>query len=355
MTGEHGYYDGMYGETMPNYALLKAVALVCRAWSGPAQTLLFRSAYFRHSSSKKSLKFHAALLSSATRGKVLADHVRTLDLSIGRITHEEVYSPDDFAMLLKACPQLYNLVLMICGIEKLEEETLKKLGDAGRQLKALDLLGSSPIFSQLLKIWPNIQFLKIRYEANALWPRTNGAQVLRRDTDAGDLEWAQQPGAEVCLYDLALPTCPTPDFLTWLLASSADSLRILELRGIAGTTQRDILALHAPRLRSLRLFHYDIHSAALLHMCTALEELVVNLMPTPVPPASDLPPTIEHLSFSYHRNSLQPVIEAVDALPKLRVLTCDSNAKQEVVDYKILKAKCRVKGVEIASHSPSYW
>jgi hypothetical protein len=351
---EHGYYTSL---RTPNYTLLKAAALVCKTWSGPAQTLLFRCA--TKIEQHNIPIFRAALLSSAGRGKALGECIRILDILIGGTNEEPGCSPDDFVNLLQACPQLYELSLSITGVHEFEEEILKKLGDVGKKLKALTLMKcglQSPILFQLLKIWNNIQFLKIEKEI-AAWPwRTATTPVLRRNTDAEEL--AQRPGAEVCLYELALSRFPTSDVLTWLLESSADSLRILELRDIPGPTHRTILSLHAPRLRSLRLAYYNIYSAALLRMCTALEELVIFHVPTHFPLAPDLPPTIEHLSFRNpnhtYRYTLQPIIEAVDALPSLRILTCDKNAEQ-LGDYEILKAKCRMKGAEIIVSDVPFW
>ncbi|KAG2152613.1 uncharacterized protein EDB93DRAFT_254992 [Suillus bovinus] len=353
---EHGYYTSL---CTPNYSLLKAAALVCKTWSGPAQTLLFRCATKLEQHNIPI--FRAALLSSASRGKALGECIRILEISVGKTSNGgRGCSPDDFVILLQACPQLYELALSITGVHEFEEEILKKLGDVGRKLKALTLVQcglQSPILFQLLKIWNNIQFLKIEKEI-AAWPwRTDTTPVLRKNIDPDEL--AQRPGAEVHLYELALSRFPTSDVLTWLLESSVDSLRILELRDIPGPTHRTILSLHAPRLRSLRLTNYNCNSAAFLRMCTALEELVIYHVPTHFPLVPDLPPTIEHLSFRnpnhMYRNTLQPIIEAVDALPSLKVLTCDKNIEQLVGDYEILKAKCRMKGAEVIVSDMPFW
>lgn len=353
---EHGYYTSLH---TPNYTLLKAAALVCKTWSGPAQTLLFRCATKLEQHNIPI--FRAALLSSAGRGTALGECIRILEISIGGTSNGGLgCTPDDFVIILQACPRLYELALSITGVHEFEEEVLKKLGDAGRKLKALTLVQcglQSPILFQLLKIWNNIQFLKIEKEI-AAWPwRTVATPVLRQNVDAEEL--AQRPSAEVCLYELALSRFPTLDVLKWLLGSSTDSLRILELRDIPGLAHRNILSPHAPRLRSLRFSHYNLHSAALLRMCTALEELVIYHVPTHFPLAPDLPPTIEHLSFRNpnhtYRNTLQPIIEAVNALPSLRVLTCDKNAEQLVGDYEILKTKCRMKGTEVIVSDMPFW
>ncbi|KAG2362613.1 hypothetical protein BDR07DRAFT_1451055 [Suillus spraguei] len=352
---EHGYYTSLH---TPNYTLLKAAALVCKTWSGPAQTLLFR--YATKIAQHNIPIFRAALLSSAGRGKPLGECTRILEISIGGTSNGGLgCSPDDFVILLQACPQLYELALSVIGVHEFEEDILKKLREVGKKLKALALVQcglQSPILFQLLKIWNNVQFLKIEREI-AAWPwRTAATPVLWRNADTEEL--IQRPGAEVRLYELALARFPTSDVLSWLLDSSADSLRILELRDTPGLVHRSILSLHAPRLRSLRLAHYNNYSAALLRMCTALEELMIYHVPTHFPLVPDLPPTIEHLSFRNpnhtYRNTLQPIIDAVDALPNLKVLTCDKNAKQ-LGDYEILKAKCRIKGTDIIVSNIPYW
>jgi hypothetical protein len=230
-------------------------------------------------------------------------------------------------------------------IEKLEKDTLGKLWVSGQRVKALDLVycePESPIIFQLLAIWLNIKFLTIR-SAHLKLP----SQSLLWWNAAGEFVQRPASGARTCLYALVLHTTLCQEVIAWLLASSADSLRILGLRSIwsrSKTVCPNFFALYAPHIRSLRLCDYDEHSAALVRMCTALEELVLPSVPE-TPLAPDLPPTIEHLSFRFVR-TLLPIIDAVTVLPKLKLLTCGMGA-DHFKSYKILDARCRKKGVEV--------
>lgn len=146
-------------------------------------------------------------------------------------------------------------------------------------------------------------------------------------------------GARACLYALVFPIESHPDVIAWLLASSVDSLRILGLRGAWSWSTLvcpNFFALYAPHIRSLRLYDYNEDSAALVRMCTALEELVLYcVLETPF--ASDLPPTIEHLSFGNDYKHVKTL------LPKLKILTWGKDPKYSL----ILDAMCRKKGIEV--------
>ncbi|OAX34580.1 hypothetical protein K503DRAFT_803469 [Rhizopogon vinicolor AM-OR11-026] len=365
---ENGYYTPWWDNPTgtPNYKLLKACALVCRTWSGPAQSLIFRSVINIHAYNIH--QFLAALLSSAARGRALGDCVRMLEISMSagrRIGCSE----DDFVNLLLACPQVYLLQLNVSGKLELEEKTLKKLKVAGRRLKALKLFfweRQPPISPYLFWMWPNIEFLHIG---------SDGPLVL---VDAREL--AQRKGVELCLYELQLTRYAPPEAIACLLASSANSLRILDLEWHLTERDIDIIAPHAPHLRSLRISCGDSHPAPLklLRMCTALEELVSWVfkslsrqlvlygMPERSPLAPHLAPTIECFKLSFTNSSrqgfslkLQAVMGVVDALPNLRVVTCKKYPQQELVGYasdlQVFKAKCRVKGVEVViSELPSW-
>jgi len=107
-------------------------------------------------------------------------------------------------------------------------------------------------------------------------------------------------------------------------------------------------------LRSLRLGSYNNNSVALLRMCTSIEELMLYelQLPTRCPFVPNLPPSIEHLSLRIQNDShcmtLQPVIDAVDALPNLKVLTCNKHVRGHHYDeYAILESRCRIKGIEV--------
>ncbi|KIJ61141.1 hypothetical protein HYDPIDRAFT_169884 [Hydnomerulius pinastri MD-312] len=347
----------------PDYTFLASCSLVCNSWSAPAQSLLFRSTTKLRSYSIP--KFHAAVMSSSVRGKPLGTAVRSLEISVGRSMNESCH-PLDFARLLQACPRLYELALSTYGLHEFDQAALAELKKTGSGIKALNLQYcgvQSPVLFQLLEIWPGIQFLKVGTEI-AAWPWRNPAEipVLRQPNSGGGpgntLDTTERPGASVSLYDLVLSRIPQPAVLTWLLTSSSASLRILDLREVPGPATRTILGLHAKRLRSLRLLHYSFDSAAFLRQCTELEELVLFHVPTMVPLAPALPPSIEHLSFRNpihtYRNTLRPFLDAIEVLPKLRVLTCDRNSEQ-LEEFAILKARCVERGVEVEISDVPFW
>jgi hypothetical protein len=358
---ENGYYAP---SGKPDYKHLRACALVCRAWSGPAQSLLFCSVTKLRDHNIHT--FHAALLSSAAQGRPLGNCVRTLDMLTSGVNGKS-YDISIVVELLQACPQLYELALGFYGIG-LEGEILERLRVAGQGLKALSLVyygTESPILYHLLSIWPNIQFLKIDLASHGTslpWDITAAPMLQSNANDAG--EFARQNGAGVCLYSLTSVMAPAPEVLTWLLASSVNSLRVLDLQRVPPLTELHIFARHAPRLRSLRVRSYNEDTVALLHMCTALEELVLYGLELPprCPLAPNLPPAnaIQHLSFTIQaysrRVTLQPIIDAVDALPNLKVLTCNKSVRRlQYKEYEILEGRCRIKGVEVVESVAPNW
>lgn len=354
---EHAYYTPAGS---PDYTFLSNCALVCTTWSVPAQSLLF------HKTTQLRLHtiplFHAVLVSSASRGKFLGHLVRSLDVAVGRSSNLSC-QPDTFAQLLQACPRLYELSLSTYTLHEFDQFELAKLKDAGQTIRALNLQHcgvQSPVLFQLLGIWPRIQFLKIGMEI-AAWPWRHPAEtpVLRQQGSNGvPNDIPRRPPARVSLYDLALTRISQPSVLSWILGSSAASLRILELREGPGVAARDILGVHVPHLRSLRLLHLSIDSAAFLRQCTRLEELVIYTIPVVVPLAPHLPSTIEHLSFRNPthtlRQTLQPILDAIEVLPNLRIVTCDKNS-EGLREFAMLKTRCTDKGAEVVISEVPFW
>ena len=354
---EHAYYTPVGS---PDYTFLANCSLVCTSWSLPAQSLLFHKTTKLRSHTIPS--FHAALVASAAREKPLGHAVRSLDISVGRSLNESC-QPEAFAQLLQACPRLYELSLSTYGLHEFDQFVLAKLKDSGQSIRALNLQYcgvQSPVLFQLLGIWSRIRFLKIGTEIGAWpWRRPADTPVLRSSKSNRDRnEIAQRPPSHVSLYDLALSRIPQPAVLAWLLGSSASSLRILDLREIPGVTAREILGVHAPHLRSLRLLHYNLDSAAFLRQCTRIKEFVIYTIPVIVPLAPELAPSIEHLSFRNpihtFRDTLRPILDAIEVLPRLRVVTCDKNS-EGLREFAVLKARCAEKGVEVVISEVPFW
>ncbi|KAF8547674.1 hypothetical protein OG21DRAFT_1517153 [Imleria badia] len=356
---EHVYYTPA---GTPDYAILANCSLVCTSWSIPAQSLLFHKTPRLHVNTIPS--FHAALKSSAVRGKPMGDAVRSLDIYFGAFLNGPL-QPEVFVQLLQACPRLYDLTLSTYGVHEFDQFALAKLKDAGQGIRALDLHEcdvQSPVLFQLLGIWPRIRFLKLGRQI-AAWPwRVPSVTPLLSRIHAREAanDMAQRPPARVSLYDLALSRIPQHPVLAWLLGSSAPSLCILDLHDVPSIAARKILGVHAPHLRSLRLLHFSLDSAAFLRQCTRLEELVIYNVPVDVPLAPGLPPSVEHLSFrnsrltTTFRNTLRPFLDAIEVLPKLRIVTCDKDS-EGLRDFESLKARCTERGVEVVISEVPFW
>lgn len=157
---------------------------------------------------------------------------------------------------------------------------------------------------------------------------------------------------------LALRPCTRTHLavLSCLLASSASSLRILDLHEAPCIAAREILGVHAPYLRSLRLVHFSLDSAAFLRQCTRLEEFVTSTaspLPSPLhhnshPWSSIWPLTNVHLqerALSYSRCYSGPI--------QIVIITSDNNS-EDLREFAMLKTRCAEKGVEVVlSEVPS--
>ncbi|KAG9308466.1 hypothetical protein JVU11DRAFT_11808 [Chiua virens] len=353
---EHVYYTPTGS---PDHALLANCSLVCTLWSVPAQSLLFRKT--TRLQAPTILSFQTALRSSASRGNPMGDAVRSLDISVWGILNDKC-QPEVFTEVLQSCPRVYELTLSVFGLHEFDQFALAKLKHAGQGIRALNLLDcgvQSPVLFQLLGIWPHIRFLKIGTEI-AAWPWRHPAEtpVFRQLKGNAGNDTAQRPPACVSLYDLSLSRIPQPAVLAWLLGSSASTLRILDLRDFPGIEGREILTAHAPHLRSLRLLHFSTESAAFLRQCIRLEELVIYTIPIFVPLASAIPQTIEHLSFRNprhaSRSTLNPILDTIEVLPKLRMVTCDEDS-QGLRDFALLKTRCEERGVEVVISEVPFW
>ncbi|OSX59898.1 hypothetical protein POSPLADRAFT_1035402 [Postia placenta MAD-698-R-SB12] len=335
---EQLYYDE---DGNPDRRALYACSLVSASWTGPAQRLLFHTARLH---GPHALAFLHAIHPARPSGTRLGEHVRRLEVRIGTgpgsgsPTSPDATSlrPTEFLTLLDHCPRLYELILRAYNVHAFEEPLTRALGalasdPARTPLRALSLLRAgvqSPLLYQLLAVFPSVRFLRLGSEMAAPLPKSP---------------------ASVALTELVLYRLPSPRILSWLLASSLSTLAILDLRDAPDVQLTEILAPHGPRLRSLRLLRYNARGAALIRLCPALEELVLFQLSTFLPLAN-LPQTLEHLSFrdfSWTSNpSLQTIIAAIETLPRLRLLTCDANAKQHD-DFPALRRKCEKKGVAL--------
>ncbi|KAH9947596.1 hypothetical protein B0H21DRAFT_807153 [Amylocystis lapponica] len=333
----HSYYrDGI-----PDKATLRACTLVSSFWTEHAQRLLFCSVSLYDSRMMQSFSF--ATDPSAERGRQLGSYVRTMEMFIESSDHMG-HTVAGFIAVLSRCPRIYELVLCAPHLHMFDDATMDQLrqlahGPLQVTIRALSLLLcgiQSPLLYQLLEVWPTVQFLRLGTELNATPPRAP---------------------APIKLYELVLHRTPSQEILEWLLSASESSLQIADFRDVPGPLFDDLLRLHGPHLRSLRLMRYSARAAAVIKHCPNLEELILFQLSTFLDLAR-LPQTLEHLGFRNYTWSASPslhtIITAIDSLPRLRIVTCDPHTEQHV-DYPALRAKCLERGVELLADALPIW
>ncbi|KAJ8501976.1 hypothetical protein ONZ51_g317 [Trametes cubensis] len=283
---------------------------------------------------------------TSERGRRLGQHVRILEITIGLKSTNVVV--DDLADLLERTPRLYELVLRIRGVHQFDTNTIQRLthlathstveGSSPLRVRALTILScgiQSPIVYQLLKIWPSVEFLYIGVELAAPPPKWSPAFHL---------------------YQLTLMRTPRQSILSWLLSSSTESLQIVSFRDAPGRDFDSILDTIGPRLRSLRLMNYSLRAAAVLMKCTRLEEFVILQLST-LFALDDLPPTIKHLkcrNMPSEDQSIGSVIHAIGRLPRLRVVTCATQASADE-RFPDLRNLCASRSIELILDELSLW
>ncbi|KAJ7109735.1 hypothetical protein C8R43DRAFT_1042834, partial [Mycena crocata] len=324
----------------PDYASLSVSSLINPLWTGPAQTLLFRRITLDVA--------HAfGQFVATSRNQMLLSHVRTLAIAL---SNEHAFQPDTdpptvcsvstLVSILGHCPKLYELSVSARGLFSLGAESTRNIASVVRSasisirsLRMMECSVQSPFLYELLGLFPDVQFLTLGVEIAARPPSSSPA---------------------ISLYELTLHRTPPSDVLAWLLSSSGTSLRILELRDLPSAHTQTDLATCCPHIQSLRLMRYNAYTATILRQCTNLLELVLLNVPTLVSlPA--LPPSLEHFALLIQTYTasvdLQPVITAINSLPRLRILSFigDSHLQME------LRAVCDARNVRMLSTLHRFW
>lgn len=319
----------------PDQATLSACSTLCKAWSGPAQRLLFYSVRWNTAQAMTLI----SLPNPHTQSLLSSIRCLDLDISIGNTD-----AVADFIAVIAHCMGLYELVLRFSRLHALGDaavEELRRLAERpeARPLRALRLPSfgiQSPVVYQFLQIWPSIQFLRLGQELAAPHPRT----------------WAPQ----FHLYELTLLRVHTRNVaaIEWLLSASVGHLRILHLRDEPGTSYNEIFQVHGPYLESLRLYNHNKRTGTLLRMCPKLKEFSITLLSSFIP-LDGIPPTLEHLSFRNYdwatNESLYPIINALDGLPRLRLITCDPNGTSHP-HWGTLRDQCTRRGIILKADAP---
>ncbi|KDQ62370.1 hypothetical protein JAAARDRAFT_149190 [Jaapia argillacea MUCL 33604] len=333
------YYGHQY---RVDYFTLSSCCLVCKPWTPYAQRLLLRDIHLDLSTDQSSLPAWsissdaAKLLLSGSSN--LGTHVRVLSVTLKTASTDV----ESLASIMSSCPKLYELAFHSAAMYAFSDDdmaALEAVVKGGVRIRSLIVMGfgvQSPAIYQLISLWPSIQFLRIGSEFVASPP--------------------PYP-SNLALYELALHRLPSPEIVTWLLASSKDTLRIFDCRDILSHGLTSILSPYAPSLRSVRLLRYSEQTANFLSLCINLEEFAVYHIPL-VTGFKNLPQSIEHFVFLNPTwsgsHTLQPVIAAVKSLQKLHTVTCDEDSASHR-HFPELVAECEGRGIGLKSDALPLW
>ncbi|CAL1713181.1 unnamed protein product [Somion occarium] len=342
---EHAYFvfssSTKLGGWTPDFETLSSCSLVCGVWRNAAQRLLF------HEILHINPRFIDAIRSGCERALALAENIRRLELRIYHILPASLsggrFGVDDFLTVLAACRKLYEITLRTDGLHSFDKgamDKLRALSDERSSLSsvvALNLMSfgtQSPILYQLLSVMRAVRYLRVGTELAAPCP--------------------PEP-CPVHLYELALFRTPSnARNVQWLLSSSEGHLRVLEFRDTPGRCYDPLLSIHGPNIRSFRILRQEMRSASIFQLCPNMEELIIYQF-SDIIPIRNIPTSVRHLSFRYspwaENNTLRPVVEAVERLPSLHLVSCNEETEKHP-HFQMLKAKCREKNVRLRVDAP---
>jgi len=342
-----------YDNATADESLLKQCALVCRAWSAPAQRLLFSQATLRNKVACDA--FCGAINRSTEHGRVLGDAVTRLRVVID---HNQPFgiSQYAFAKTVATCPNLYELNLslhgcrapgqdvigapdmarMYCSAPSFDGETLALLRD-GPMITALEVNNWSEnqtSVTQLLDVWPSLKALSM----SGTPPQPPSPLVVPFPCSLEEVRMNFQKS-------------PSADFVNWLLHNSVDSLRILELdREPSIHLLQHLTSTHGASLRSLSLpLCSTTEQVAAVQRCEQLKELRVEHPVTSPKLFKAIPQGVQHIALGLSRSShLQALVETVRSsewLTDLSVILYDGGDQHPLLP--VLKMACARQGVEL--------
>jgi hypothetical protein len=347
---EAAYYDDNL-ET--NDVLLRNCALVSRAWSAPAQKLLFRNVTLRKYNA--CLAFRSAVDRSTSRGRMLGDAVVRMRVVLD---HNQPFgiSQRSFASAVILCPNLYELNLSLYGRGEPGEDIVG-LPDVSRMRRpapsfdslTLSLLRSGPPITALqFSNWSeNTQSINQLLE---IWPTLKSLVVSGTPPQ---LPFPTSQPFPCALEELRMnfQTAPSIDFMEWLLHYSAKSLRILELeREPSSELLNHLVEAHGATLQSLALPACGSHEHALVvQKCRQLREFKIeNPWASPMV-YRKLPAVLQHVALGLDRDTaLQPVLDIVKTRTSLRVVTLHIwDGGEHHPQLPALRMACSYQGVEL--------
>ncbi|KAI0042806.1 hypothetical protein FA95DRAFT_516166 [Auriscalpium vulgare] len=327
------------GVRSSGYKTLASCALVCAAWTPPAQKILFRTL---QETTNPTWFSHA--IRSIEGNPVLGSYVRSLDVAVYH--HEFTYHIPlaAFVRMLSACPRVFKLS-MAFRIDWLHSTAMEELARLSHlEITTIKWIGKSPAIYQFMNLWHKT----VRFAA--------------LDQSFG-LPLPSIPRQPFALHQLVLSSVVTVDreVVLWFLpipsedtTSERRPLRILELSTYLHDPWRIIAA------RNSELYSLTLNSGVppTPESYKVLQELILRQLPPSRSGAVVLPKSLTHCGFhprngSHGHDSLRDVlIPALRALPHLRCITLNQFVSENNVSA--LEDLCRRNGATLTIYPGSY-
>ncbi|CAE6516166.1 unnamed protein product [Rhizoctonia solani] len=268
-----------------NPAVLKSLALVCRAWREPAQAILFSNVKISQARRLRLFLMHGTRIELTQSVKRLQLYVHG-DGGTTAIAPRDAITPGDLAKLLGFLPSILEIDVTFERTTVLHDATVEMIGFADVRPKALRITCMAPdksiVGSQLCSIWPSVEHVSL----------TGNAEVVRSFG-------ASKPQFELYEYEWRCNRPESEEHLQWMLYNSRHSLQILSLNNISDDVVFLSMLLLKLRdsLRSLRIPRAPKRLLTTISQLENLEEFKVTASIPTSETLNALPPTIEHLAF----------------------------------------------------------
>ncbi|KAG5638027.1 hypothetical protein H0H81_002228 [Sphagnurus paluster] len=340
-----------YSDTSPDVALLRCCSLVCRAWSTPAQKLLFTSVSLRSESAY--ISFRHAVDRSTEHGRLLGDAVVRLRVIVD---HNQPLglSQRSFAQAVTMCPNLFELNIALYGRATPGDVGMSDMGRMRRPAPSFDddtltLLRSGPMITALqFSNWSENQHSTT--QLLDIWP------TLRSLTISGTPPQPPSPFIEpfqCSLEELRMnfQSPPSFDFINWLLHNSSNTLRVLEIeREPSVQVLNQLVDTHGATLHSLSLpsCHLPEYAQA-IQKCSQLRELRFENPMISAKLWKALPETLEHIALGVNVNtSVQPLVDVIRKSETLRAVTIHAtNRGDQHPLFPVLKMVSTYQGLSM--------
>ncbi|KAI0040254.1 hypothetical protein FA95DRAFT_1611949 [Auriscalpium vulgare] len=285
-----------------DYEAFRACALVCKAWTAPAQRLLFRVIY--------SPNLTPALLDALQHNALLGTYVRFIEISIcGSTLSTWPFTNDAEFALLALCPKLSALSLHVIGEPFDTISLVERMRGLCPLLKHLELhVDQLQCTVPFVGLWPDLQSIKLYNPLDQ--PGVSGTTP--------PLKTPGRAAVDLRFHDTA----------RWLLeAADTSALRELEVSEAYWGNPLYLGAFKGtPALKNLTSLLLDraLPPQDVIDCLVRLETLVFALYP---PEDVVLPRTLRHVGYhattrnDFWRDPIPYLLRALQGLPVLSLLT----------------------------------